>query len=197
MSSGGYPNGAKLGIDVGLARVGLAVCDASGILATPVRTLRRDAKKNMDIRALVAEAVQRDIAQIVVGLPRGMSGRETASTTMARDYARLLVDALQDSGRDVPVILFDERLTTVTAHRVLSDAGKKTKDHRKVVDQVAAVAILQHAIDMQRSLMRDVGETVAVCPAGRPSDASCPEDRRTSTEEPTISKPNADGEQGQ
>jgi putative Holliday junction resolvase len=162
MSSAAAPAGTKLGVDVGLARVGLAGSDPGGILATPIRTLKRDAKKNSDIRVLVREAAERSAVQVFVGLPRTMKGGESASTQMAREYADLLAQALADAGLAVPVNLIDERLTTVSAHRTLHSAGMSSREHRKVVDQVAAVEILQQALDMQRALGRDVGSPVAV-----------------------------------
>lgn len=162
MSSSAAPAGTKLGVDVGLARVGLAGSDPGGILATPIRTLKRDAKKNSDIRVLVREAAERSAVQIFVGLPRTMKGGESASTQMAREYADMLAQALADAGLAVSVNLIDERLTTVSAHRTLHSAGMSSREHRKVVDQVAAVEILQQALDMQRALGRDVGSPVAV-----------------------------------
>ncbi|UNK44334.1 Holliday junction resolvase RuvX [Arthrobacter sulfonylureivorans] len=178
MSSTDYPRGTKLGVDVGAVRVGVASCDPDGILATPVRTLKRDAKKDYDIRVLVREAAERGAVQVFVGLPRTLSGGESASTEMARSYARKLAAALAAAGSGASVSLIDERLTTVAAHRGLRDAGMDTRQHRKVVDQVAAVGILQQAIDMQRAQGQDVGTPVAP-PAGRDvPDAS--------HEEPTI-----------
>jgi putative Holliday junction resolvase len=162
VSSSEAPAGTKLGVDVGLARVGLAGSDPGGILATPIRTLKRDAKKNSDIRVLVREAAERSAVQVFVGLPRTMKGGESASTQMAREYADLLAQALADAGLAVSVNLIDERLTTVSAHRTLHSAGMSSREHRKVVDQVAAVEILQQALDMQRALGRDVGSPVAV-----------------------------------
>jgi putative Holliday junction resolvase len=162
VSSAAAPAGTKLGVDVGLARVGLAGSDPGGILATPIRTLKRDAKKNSDIRVLVREAAERSAVQVFVGLPRTMKGGESASTQMAREYADLLAQALADAGLAVSVNLIDERLTTVSAHRTLHSAGMSSREHRKVVDQVAAVEILQQALDMQRALGRDVGSPVAV-----------------------------------
>nr|WP_231705009.1 Holliday junction resolvase RuvX [Arthrobacter gengyunqii] len=177
-----------MGVDVGQARVGLAVCDPDGTLAMPVKTLKRDAKKNSDIRVLVREAADRNAVQVFVGLPRSMRGTETASTQMARDYADALLAALERSGTGIPVSLVDERLTTVSAHRSLHEAGLNSKEHRRVVDQAAAVAILQHAIDMQRSLERDVGEPVTTRRQERqPGALPAP------TQEPTISQDNLRG----
>ncbi|GAA3285971.1 Holliday junction resolvase RuvX [Arthrobacter citreus] len=183
-----YPRGVKLGVDVGLVRVGLAVSDPDGMLAMPVKTLKRDAKKNSDIRVLVREAADRSAVQIFVGLPRSMRGTETASTQMARDYAQLLAEELERGGSGIPVTLVDERLTTVSAHRSLHEAGLNSKDHRRVVDQAAAVAILQHAIDMQRSLGRDVGEPVTSCRQDRQTG-----DRPAPTQESIISQDNKRG----
>ncbi len=76
---GDYPQGVKLGVDVGTVRVGVAVCDRDGILATPLRTLERNAKKNTDVRILAALAAELGAVEIFVGLPRTMKGEEHAS----------------------------------------------------------------------------------------------------------------------
>ena len=157
---GGYPQGVKLGVDVGTVRVGVAVCDRDGILATPLRTLARNAKKNTDVRILAALAVELGVVEIFVGLPRTMKGEEHASARMATDYAKLLVGKLGECGSDVPVRLVDERLSTVSAHRSLHDAGMSSRHHRKVVDQVAAAGILQHALDIQKARGTEVGVRV-------------------------------------
>ncbi|MCU1554328.1 MAG: Holliday junction resolvase YqgF [Arthrobacter sp.] len=157
---GDYPHGVKLGVDVGTVRVGVAVCDRDGILATPLRTLERNAKKNTDVRILAALADELHAVEIFVGLPRTMRGEEHASARMATDYAVLLADALRNRGSGIPVRLVDERLSTVTAHRNLHEAGMSSRNHRKVVDQVAAAGILQHALDMQKARGADVGRRV-------------------------------------
>jgi len=159
----GLQPGVRLGVDVGMARVGVAGSDPDCILATPIRTLKRDARKDSDIDVLVREARERGAVQIFVGLPRTMKGGESESTRMARNYAVRLVQALAAADLQVSVNLVDERLTTVAAHRSLHSAGLGGREHRKVVDQVAAVEILQQAIDMQRSLGRDVGTVVPAC----------------------------------
>ncbi|MEC5198371.1 putative Holliday junction resolvase [Arthrobacter sp. PL16] len=176
-----YPQGPKLGVDVGQVRVGLAGCDRDGLLATPIRTLKRDPRRNSDVRILVREAIERGAVQVIVGLPKNLSGREGASAEMARAYADLVVQELHRQARPLPVRLVDERLSTVSAHRSLHSAGLSSREHRKVVDQVAAVEILQHAIDMQRSRGRDVGDPV---PARDAEGAQGP--LLTPTEEPDI-----------
>jgi putative Holliday junction resolvase len=172
---GVYPQGVKLGVDVGTVRVGVAVCDRDSILATPLRTLERNAKKNTDVRILAALAAELGAVEIFVGLPRTMKGEEHASARMATDYATLLAGALRDGGSEVPVRLVDERLSTVTAHRNLREAGMSSRDHRKVVDQVAAAGILQHAIDMQKARGTEIGSRVyaesAPVPAGNGAQA--------------------------
>lgn len=166
---GGYPRGVKLGVDVGTVRVGVAVCDRDGILATPLRTLSRNVKKNTDVRILAELARELDAVEIFVGLPRTMKGEEHASAQMATEYAKLLVRTLVAAGSGVPVRLVDERLSTVSAHRDLHQAGMSSRDHRKVVDQVAAAGILQHAIDMQKARGTEVGRRVSAdLPPGPP-----------------------------
>ncbi|MET3811658.1 Holliday junction resolvase RuvX [Arthrobacter sp. UYEF3] len=169
----GYPRGVKLGVDVGTVRVGVAVSDRDGILATPLRTLARNTKKNTDVRILAKLALELDAVQIFVGLPRTMKGEEHASARMATEYAQLLVSTLLEAGSGLPVRLVDERLSTVTAHRSLHQAGMSSRDHRKVVDQVAAAGILQHAIDMQKARGTDVGRRVSAdFPPGPPGDGA-------------------------
>ncbi|MDD9206223.1 Holliday junction resolvase RuvX, partial [Georgenia sp. 10Sc9-8] len=98
--------GVRLGVDVGSVRVGLARCDADGILATPVRTVRRS-PDGSDVREVVAEARELDALEILVGLPRGLSGREGAAAASARGYAERIAAA----AAPIPVRLVDERLT--------------------------------------------------------------------------------------
>jgi putative Holliday junction resolvase len=166
-----YPQGIKLGVDVGTVRVGVAICDRDAILATPYKTLDRNAKKNSDVRVIASIAQELGAVQVIVGLPRTMKGEEHASARMAAEYAELLVAELADRGLDVPVHLVDERLSSVTAHRNLHEAGMSSRNHRKVVDQVAAAGILQHAIDMQKARGTDVGRRVSAPPRPQPSGA--------------------------
>lgn len=150
MSGRPFPRGVRLAVDVGAVRVGVAACDADGILPVPVKTLSRDPKRNSDIKVLVKDALEREAVEVFVGLPRTLSGREAHSAAMARGYAERLAEALAESGSVCAVRLVDERLTTVEAHRTLRSAGMDSREHRRVVDQVAAVGILQHALDLIR-----------------------------------------------
>ncbi|MDQ0673033.1 MULTISPECIES: Holliday junction resolvase RuvX [Micrococcaceae] len=159
-AAGGSPQGVKLGIDVGTVRVGVAICDRDSILATPYKTLDRNPKKNSDIRVIANLVQELGAVQVIVGLPRTMKGEEHASARMATDYAGLLAAELAARALAVPVNLVDERLSSVTAHRNLHEAGMSSRNHRKVVDQVAAAGILQHALDMQKARGTDVGRRV-------------------------------------
>ena len=145
-------SGRRLGIDVGRARIGVAVCDRDGLLATPVETVRRDDRT--DVKRILAIAEEYDVLELVVGLPLSMSGADTASTTDARTFAARLA-------AHRPVRLVDERMSTVTAQRGLHQAGRNTKNSRAVIDQAAAVIILQSALDHERSSGAPPGATLA------------------------------------
>ena len=139
--------GARLGVDVGTVRVGLARSDRDGLLATPVETLqRRGAAVDQVVAAVLAAAAEIDAIEIVVGLPVALSGRDTASTGDARRVAAALAAA-----GELPVRLVDERLTTVSAGAALHASGRDTRRSRSLIDQVAAVILLQHALDVERS----------------------------------------------
>jgi putative holliday junction resolvase len=142
--------GPKLGIDVGSVRVGVALSDREGILATPLETLPRDAKTGADIERIAALVQAHAVAEVVVGLPVGLSGRDGPAAVGVRAYA----DALSQRITPVPVRLVDERLTTTTAERVLAERGVRGRARRSVVDQAAAVVILQAALDADRSARR-------------------------------------------
>ena len=154
--------GVRLGVDPGDARIGVARCDPSGVLATPVETVRRGKGDLRRLRQLVAadEAVE-----VVVGLPRSLSGGEGPAAVKTREFARRLAVRIAP----VPVRLVDERLTTVTAEAMLRDQ-RKGQHRRAVVDQVAAVVILQHALDTERATGRAPGEVVAVEPETAAAD---------------------------
>lgn len=149
--------GTRLGIDVGTVRVGVARSDPSGFLATPVETLARE-RDRRDVRRIGEIAAELEAVEIVVGLPRHMSGSEGAAAEAAREYAGEVAAVC----RPVPVRLVDERLTTVSAHGALRTAGRPGRRHRSVVDQVAAVLILQSALDVERGSGQVPGELVVV-----------------------------------
>jgi len=137
--------GVRLGVDVGRARIGVARSDAHGLLALPVETVRRG---DGDVAAILTHAAELEAVEIVVGLPLSLRGVDTASTGDARAFAARLADA---SAPGVAVRLVDERLSTVSAQQALRGAGRTTRGSRGIVDQVAAVIILQHALDAERA----------------------------------------------
>ncbi len=145
--------GVRLGIDPGDARIGVARSDPTGFLATPVETVRRG---RGDLSRIARLAREDEAVEIVVGLPRSLSGSEGPAAVKAREFARALAARVAP----VPVRLQDERLTTVAAEAMLRDRGKKGASRRAVVDQAAAVLILQHALDTERETGRPPGEIV-------------------------------------
>ena len=140
--------GRRLGIDVGTVRIGVAVCDPDGILATPLETVRRD-KTDKHLARLVKLAGEQDAVEIVVGLPRTLKDRASSSALDAIEVA----DALALRVAPTPVRMADERLTTVTAQRSLREAGVRAKGQRQMIDQVAAVGILQNWLDLRRTVL--------------------------------------------
>jgi putative Holliday junction resolvase len=140
--------GVRLGIDVGRARVGVARSDSAAVLAVPVETVARSADGEQDLRRILEIADEHDAIELVVGNPLSLSGAVTASTEDAIAFAARLAAV---AGDDRPVRLVDERLSTVTAQQHLRASGKKARQQRPVIDQAAAVIILQHAIDAERA----------------------------------------------
>lgn len=126
-----------MGLDVGDRRIGVAVSDALGLTAQPVLTLVR-ANKKQDLKSIQRLLRKYDCAAIVVGNPLYMSGDQSPQAAKAQAFAQFLRD---ETG--LPVHLWDERLTTAEAHRHLHASGRPGSEHRTVVDQVAAVLILE------------------------------------------------------
>jgi len=138
--------GRRLGIDVGTVRIGVAVSDPDAILATPVETVRRD-RGSGHLRRLAALVRELEVVEVVVGLPRTLADRAGLSAEDAVEMA----DAVAERINPVPVRLADERLTTVSAARSLREAGVRVKNQRGMIDQAAAVAILQGWLDQRRN----------------------------------------------
>ncbi len=143
--------GRRLGVDVGSVRVGVALSDPDGILATPVETVDRAAGSSgadtPDLRRVTELAREHEVVEVVVGLPRTLRGERGRAAGLAGAYAGHLRRALDP----VPVRLADERLTTVSATRSLRESGVRGRKQRAVVDQAAAVAILQGWLDARRA----------------------------------------------
>jgi putative Holliday junction resolvase len=157
----GFVRGVRLGVDVGSVRVGVAVCDPDGILASPLVTVPRDQRNRpgdnagkdelpSDICDLARLVEERQAVEVVVGLPVSLSGNDGPAAAGARAYAARLAAAIDP----VPVRLADERMSTVVASRRLAERGVRGKRQRAVVDQAAAVEILQGWLDGQRRQTR-------------------------------------------
>src|SRR3954463_1846545 len=144
-------HGVRIGIDPGDARIGVARSDPSGFLATPVETVRRG---RGDLARIAAIAAEEEAVELVVGLPRSLSGREGPAAAKVREFATALARRVAP----LPVLLVDERMTTVSAEAMLRDQGRKGGKRRAVVDQAAAVLILQHALDTERATGNAPGE---------------------------------------
>ncbi len=146
--------GRRLGIDVGSVRIGVAVSDPDAILATPVETVARDRRSGKHLRRLKRLIDENDAVEVVVGLPRTLADRVGPSAQDAVELADLLAGQISP----VPVRMADERFTTVTAQRTLREAGVRAKGQRSMIDQVAAVGILQNWLDQRRAAHGEVGD---------------------------------------
>ncbi|SEI86672.1 Holliday junction resolvase RuvX [Demequina mangrovi] len=135
--------GARLGVDVGTVRIGVAASDPDGLMAFPVDTVQRG---DGDVEAVARIAVERGAVTIFVGLPRKLSGQEGTSAEDARAFAARLAELTSASVR-----LIDERFSTATASQAMRSAGRNAKKQRQVIDQAAAVVILENALDVDRN----------------------------------------------
>ena len=147
-------HGVRLGVDVGTVRIGVARSDPSGLLASPLDTVRRGAG---DVTELARLAAENEAIEVVVGLPVGLSGREGRAAADGRAFASALAARLGP----VPVRLVDERFTTVLAHAALQQQGIGSRERRHAVDKAAAALLLQGALDAERSTGEPVGQLVA------------------------------------
>lgn len=138
--------GRRIGVDVGSVRIGVAVCDPDGILATPVETVRRTPAGKADIERIATIVAEYDAVGVVVGLPKTLRNEDGTAAGLAREFGDELADRISPVG----VEYHDERLTTVTATQALRASGVKAKSSRAVIDQAAAVAILQGWLDTRR-----------------------------------------------
>ena len=147
-------HGVRIGVDPGDARIGIARSDPTGFLAIPVETVRRG---KGDLRRVARLPAEHEAVEVVVGLPRSLSGGEGPAAVKTRAWADTLAAVLAP----VPVRLVDERLTTLSAEAMLRDRGVKGRQRRAVVDQAAAVVILQQALDTERATGTPPGEVIA------------------------------------
>ncbi|MET0448380.1 MAG: Holliday junction resolvase RuvX [Aeromicrobium sp.] len=145
--------GRRLGVDVGDARIGVAVSDPDGILATPVETVPAGPGA---IKRLAELAQEHEVLECIVGLPMGLSGREGPAAVKVRAFC----DDLSVAIDPVPIRLFDERMSTITADTMLRHTGRSARGKRTVIDQAAATVILQTALDSDRTRGSAPGESI-------------------------------------
>jgi putative Holliday junction resolvase len=148
-----FRRGRRIAVDVGDARIGVASCDPDGLIATPVETVPAGGRSQARLKEIVEEY---DAVEVLVGLPRSLSGKEGPAAAKVRGYAGRLAALLAP----VPVRLVDERMTTVTAAAGMRASGVKAKKGRSAIDQAAAVVILQAALETERVSGRPPGESV-------------------------------------
>lgn len=147
--------GARISVDVGTVRIGVAGSDPDGLLATPVETVPRGPG---DLDRLAAIAADREAIEIVVGLPRSLSGAEGPAAEQVRSFAVGMAERVAPR----PVRLVDERFSTVVATRGMRASGVSARKGRASVDQAAAVVILQAALDSERVGGQPPGEVLLV-----------------------------------
>lgn len=136
----------KLGLDIGTVRIGIAQSDMLGMLASNLETYTRKYIK-VDVAHIIQIIQQNNIDTVVVGLPLKMNGEEGQSVQMVKDFVQELQTQLQEKNMQIPIVYQDERLTTVSAERVLLSANVRREKRKQVVDKIAAQIILQAYLD--------------------------------------------------
>ena len=149
--------GVRIALDVGSVRIGVAKCDAEGLLATPLTTVSAGPEAVDQVLNLLLEY---EAICVYIGKPISLAGKDTASTQSAIEFAKEVAALLKDS--DTKVRLIDERLSTVSAQRGMHEAGRNVKQSRDAIDQAAAVVILEHALASERNSGTLVGEEVKI-----------------------------------
>ena len=139
-----FNHGKYLGVDYGDVRTGLAECDPTGLIASGIGTISEGGMRKTAMR-VAAEANSRNCKKIIVGLPKNMDGTEGEKAKTIRAFADILA-----SLTDLPIDFYDERMTTMIAHRFLSETGTFGKKRKDTVDTLSAQIILQNYIDRER-----------------------------------------------
>lgn len=148
--------GVRMAVDWGEVRIGVAACDRDAVLAYPLGTVRTG---DAEVAELAALAAEHQVMELIVGLPRSLSGREGPAARKVRERAARLAAATP-----VPVRLLDERFSTVTAAERLRGSGKSARQQRTSIDAAAAVVILEEALDYERARQQPPGELVSAGP---------------------------------
>ena len=134
-----------LGLDLGSKRIGVAVSDLSGTIASPLTVIARGRSRRHDHERIAVLVREEEADCVVVGMPRSLSGGDGPAAKAARSEASALASVI-----GVPVETYDERFSTVTANRALAESGVRGQARRQVVDKVAAAVILQSWLDARR-----------------------------------------------
>jgi putative Holliday junction resolvase len=134
--------GRALGLDLGSKRIGVAVSDRTGTVASPLQVLQRSGKANRDHLAIAELVAEEEAVIVVVGLPLNMNGSSGPAAKAAIDEAAALATVV-----NVPVVTFDERRTTVTADQAMMEAKMRAQARRRIVDKIAAAVMLQNWLD--------------------------------------------------
>ena len=138
-------HGKYLGVDYGDVRTGIAECDATGLIATGICTVKEGGMKNTAVR-VAKEAAERSAKKIVVGLPKNMDGSEGFRAETVRAFVEILAGLTE-----IPIALYDERMTTMQAYRVFEETGAYGKRRRENIDTLSAQIILQNYIDAEKN----------------------------------------------
>ena len=139
-------HGKYLAVDYGDVRTGLAECDISGMLASGICTIKEGGMRNTALR-VAEEAKKRGCKKIIVGLPRNMDGREGDRAKTVRAFVELLSDIT-----DIPIDMYDERMSTMAAYRFLDGSGTFGKRRKDAIDTLSAEIILQNYLDRERTM---------------------------------------------
>ena len=149
--------GRRLGIDVGTVRIGVALSGTEATLAMPLETIKRETgfkdRDKADIDRLIELVVTNQVVEVVIGLPRNLDGSGSKSVKHAKEIGFRIKRRLRNQGLDIPIRFADERLSSVVATTALRSSGVKEKAGRKVVDQAAAVEILQSWLDGRKTYL--------------------------------------------
>jgi putative Holliday junction resolvase len=162
-TSGSFRRGVRIGIDVGAVRVGVARTDPDAVLAVPVRTITRPRARSAprtDLVELADLVAEYEPLELVVGLPLTLSGESGPAVAAVQAYVADLGEVLAERGLSTPMRLVDERLSTAAAAKGLRSAGRDARSGRSVIDQAAAVIIVQDAVDAERRTGTPPGHVV-------------------------------------
>ena len=145
-----------MALDVGHKRIGVALSDPGQVLASSLQVIERKGQQR-DLATVVQLVQEHEVGKIIVGYPRSLDGTAGRQAEVVERYAAVLEEKLKDSSLDVPVIFWDERLSTVAADRLMAEAGRRGRERRERIDAVAAAVILQDYLDATGDWRLEIG----------------------------------------